>query len=131
MKYFCLLCFALTILTTGCKKVQAPASGVTEDAVGLPFYPASAEWGTGSRVIQDSGVTLAASARETSDAPDKVIAFYKKKISDAKIIADSFGDLVHTNITGKTKDGSDAEVLVMKLPQQKTQIFVSVRRHPK
>jgi hypothetical protein len=126
-----IFCLVVAAGVSGCKKAEKPASGVTEDAVGLPFYPASAEWGTGSRVTQDSGVNLAASARETSDAPDKVIAFYKKKIPNAKIIADSLGDLFHTNITGKTKDGADAEVLVMKLPQQKTQIFISVRRPKK
>ena len=131
MNNFYLALLVVAVSMTGCKKAQPPASGVTEDAVGLPFYPSSTEWGTGSRVIQDNGVTLAASARETTDAPDKVIAFYKKKLQDAKTVANGLGDLVHTNVSGKTKDGSDAEVLVMKLPQQKTQIFVSVRRHPK
>jgi hypothetical protein len=131
MNHWWLLCLVVAVSITGCKKVEKPASGVTEDAVGLPFYPSSAEWGTGSRVTQDNGITIAASARETSDAPEKVIAFYKKKIPDAKFIADGVGDLVHTDITGKTKDGADAEVLVMKLPQQKTQIFVSIRRRPK
>ena len=74
---------------------------------------------------------LAASARETNDPPDKVIAFYKKKIQGPQISSSNVGDIVHTNIIGRTSDGSDAEVLVMKLPQQRTQIFLSVRRTKK
>jgi hypothetical protein len=126
MKRSLLLGLLVLLPFSACKKKTAPAETVAENVIGVAFYPKSTEWSTASSAGDESG--NASSVRQTDDPPDKVIAFYKEQIKEAKVTADGFSDLVHTNITGKTKDGSDVEVLVMKMPQQKTQIFVSVRR---
>ena len=134
MKRCWVICLLSLLVLSACKKkapstdtvTEKAAEKVTENQVGVVFYPKSTEWGTGSTAGQESGA--AASARQTDDPPEKVIAFYKEQIKEAKVTADKLGDLIHTNITGKTKDGAEVEVLVMKTPQQKTQIFISVRR---
>lgn len=117
---------------SGCKKKPAATESKLETVIaienktGVVFYPKSTEWGNGSSTGDETGT--AATARQTDDEPEKVIEFYKKEIKDAKVRNENVGDIVHTTITGKTKDGSEAEVLVLKMPKQKTQIFVSVPR---
>lgn len=128
MKRRWIVCVLLVLSLAGCKKAERKPEGITEKAIGLPFYPKSTEWGTGSTKAQEGDSATTSSSRETGDAPDKVVAFYKKKVKNAKVTASNFGDIVRTNITGQTKDGGDAEILVMKMPQQKTQVFVSVTR---
>jgi hypothetical protein len=94
-----LLALAIILLFGNCKKkAEQPAPTITEKEIGLPFYPKSTEWGTASSKL---------AADDT---------------------ASLFADIVRTNIVGQTKDGRDVEVLVMKMPQQKTQIFLSVAR---
>jgi hypothetical protein len=128
MKRFRLIALVLVVAVAGCKKKTAPDAPlipVTENKTGVALYPKSTEWGTGSSAGDANGNT--ATTRQTDDAPQKVIDFYKQEIRDAKVTSENFSDIVHTTITGKTKDGAVAEVVVMKLPEQKTQIFVSVR----
>lgn len=123
-----IICVLLVLSVAGCKKAERKPDAITENAIGLPFYPKSTEWGTGSTKAQEGDSATTSSSRETGDAPDKVVAFYKKKIKNAKVTANSFGDIARSNITGQAKDGGDVEILVMKMPQRKTQIFVSVTR---
>ncbi|MGZ5553202.1 MAG: hypothetical protein ACXWHF_06145 [Chthoniobacterales bacterium] len=131
-KLLCLGYFILALTLTGCGKKKATdvigAPTVSEKAVGVPFYPGSGEWGTGSAETKSEERALTSSSRETSDAPEKVIAYYQKNLKDAKMSGENLGDIVHTSITGKAKDGSEAEVVVMKMPNEKTQIFLSVTR---
>ena len=126
MKRAVVVCLVVLLPFSACKKKIASTETVPENAIGVAFYPKSTEWSTASSAGDESG--NASSVRQTDDPPDKVIAFYKEQIKEAKLTADGFSDLVHTNITGKTKDGADVEVLVMKMPKQTTQIFVSVKR---
>src|ERR1700730_12362208 len=111
MKRSWVICLLPLLALSACKKKAASTEPitekVTENMVGVVFYPKSTEWGTGSSDGQESGA--AASARQTDDPPEKVIAFYKEQIKEAKVSADKLGDLVHTNITGKTKDGAEVE----------------------
>ena len=125
MKRLSVVCLLVLLPFSACKKKTASTETVAENVVGVAFYPKSTEWSTASSAGDESG--NASSVRQTDDPPDKVIAFYKDQIKDARVIADGFSDLVHTNITGKTKEGAEVEVLVMKMPKQKTQIFVSVK----
>jgi hypothetical protein len=127
MKRSVVICLVALVPLGACKKKteSTETETVAENVVGVTFYPKSTEWGTGSSAGKDGG--NAASARQTDDAPEKVIEFYKKEIKEAKVSSQNLGDIVHTTVTGKTKDGAEAEVLVMKMPSQKTQIFISVK----
>jgi hypothetical protein len=125
MKHCWVICLVLVLSLGACKKKAATSDMVTEKSIGVAFYPKSTEWGTSSSKAENGG--SAASARQTDDSPEKVIAFYKKRINEAKVSATGFSDIINTSITGKTKEGSDVEVLVIKMPKEKTQIFVSVR----
>lgn len=118
------ICLTVILLFAGCKKSAQQPEAVTTEEIGLPFYPRSSEWGTGSSKAQEGGT--ASSARETEDAPEKVVAFYKKKVSKANVVTGDFGDVARRTITGQTKDGRDVEILVLKMPAQKTQVFLSV-----
>ncbi len=125
MKRWWIIC-ALALLALGACKKKAPTTETAiENKTGVALYPGSTEWGTGSSAGNDG--SNPASARQSDDAPAKVIEFYKKEIREAKVRSEDLGDIVHTNITGKTKEGAEVEVLVMKMPKQKTQIFVSVK----
>ena len=126
MKRSSIVCLLVLLPFSACKKKTTTSTEpVIENKTGVAFYPKSTEWGTGSSEGKDGG--NAATVRQSDDAPEKVIEFYKKEIREAKVSSENFGDIVHTTITGKTKDGAEAEVLVMKMPTQKTQIFVSVK----
>ena len=129
MKRFWLAAAILILAIAGCRKQTTPDSPtlpVVENKTGVSLYPKSSEWGPGNSAGDGSGSN--ATARQSDDAPEQVIEFYKKELRDTKVSSDNLGDIIHITLTGKTKDGATAEVVVMKLPQQKTQIFVSARR---
>jgi hypothetical protein len=125
-------CIALLVLVSivACKKkastTQTETAVIAENKTGVILYPKSTQWGPGNSGGEQSGTT--ATAQESDDSPQKVIEFYNKQLKNPKVTSDNLGEIIHTTVTGKTKDGAEAEVSVMKLPQQKTQIFISVRR---
>ena len=125
MKRLSVVCLLVLLPFIACKKQAPTTETVVENKTGVSLYPKSTEWGTGSSAGNDG--SNPASARQSDDPPEKVIEFYKKEIKEAKVSSENLGDIVHTTVTGKTKDGAEAEVLVMKMPQQKTQIFISVK----
>ena len=130
----CFTCCLLLAGVSGCGKKKEEAGAtisrppIGEKEVGLPFYPGSSEWGTGSTTTQNDERFLASSSRTTDDPPDKVVAYYRDSLKDATVAGENLGDIVRTTIIGTTRDGSEAEVLVMKMPDARTQIFLSVAR---
>src|SRR4051794_32205444 len=102
MKRLWVTAVILVVAMSGCRKQATPDSPklpVTENKTGVALYPKSTEWGTGSSAGAANGNT--ATTRQTDDAPQKVIDFYKQEIRDAKVISENFSDIVHTTITGK------------------------------
>lgn len=61
----------------------ASMGGVTEADLGVPFYPGSKEKPNASAKTSANGMDVVTCVRTTSDAPDKVLAFYKDKATAA------------------------------------------------
>jgi hypothetical protein len=107
MKNFGLLIIAVGILAAGCgsktdttvdggttgssgsskmgsdKGGTTDAGGVTEADLGVGFYPGSTDKPTGMAKVDGSEGTNFVSTRTTTDAIDKVVAFYKDAITKA------------------------------------------------
>lgn len=91
---------------SGNKQQVTAASGLTEDEIGLPFYPGSQEKPDSSVKTQAGSTATFMSVRVTSDAPADVIAFYKPKLSQTNVISAGGNEL----LTGKLPDGASVQV---------------------
>ena len=106
------------------------AGVVTESALGLPFYPGSEEG-------KDSGLSMKSedpkaksviSSRSTKDDPDKVIAFYKDKITGGQSSSANAGGTKVAGITGgKLSNGAEANVTAINDGKRDTVIMVTVK----
>lgn len=77
------------------------AGELTEATMNFPIYPGSTALANGDSTISADGQTIYLSNRETTDAPEKVIEFYKDKVKEPQTTVS--GKL--SMIQGKTDDG--------------------------
>jgi len=91
---------------SGKKQEITVASSLSEDEIGLPFYPGSQEKPEASVKSQAGSTKALLSVRVTPDAPADVIAFYKPKLSKANVITVGGNDLLR----GKLPDGASVQV---------------------
>jgi hypothetical protein len=104
----------------------SPKPGISEDELGVRFYPGSSESKEGTlKILADKGNNLA-SVRTTKDDPAKVSDFYKGKIMAS--IATDVSDATTKKwlITGDSSNGDDVSVYAVKKPGQDTEITVTV-----
>lgn len=97
-------------------------SSVSEQDLGLPFYPGSSALENRDMRVEANGGKTFLSVRTTGDAPSKVLDFYKGKVKDAALTStDKFG-----SINGKLEDGRKVMVMAMTQDSGKTEVQVSV-----
>ncbi len=97
------------------------ASEVTESELGLPFYPGSNPFGHSDIKINSPGAEMYTSVRSTADAPEKVVGFYKDKVTKPQTMSSEKSAMV----TGKLPNGHTA-IISASVTDGKTQISVSV-----
>lgn len=83
--------------------------GVTERALGMPFYPGSEELRPGGRYTDSSG-TAAQSFRKTRKPVSDVIAFYRKHLD---VVLHEIVDASSTTLVGE-KDGMHVTVVAVR-----------------
>lgn len=82
------------------------ASDVSEQELGLPFYPGSARIDGRDMKVDNKGEKTFSSVRSTSDTIVKVVEFYKDKVTEAATTtSDQFG-----MVSGKLEDGRKASI---------------------
>jgi len=106
---------------------QMNNAGVTEDVLGLPFYPGSEEAKAGgSSVIDSTDGKLVQCTRTTKDDPDQVASFYKDKISAASNSSNISGDTKRVILGGKLTSGAEVSIMATKKGAENTSILVNV-----
>ena len=105
-------------------------ASVSEDDLGLPFYPGSVQDPKGSMLMTVGGEKTAVSTSTSEDDPEKVIAFYKDKVQEPVDSNSASGDTKLGTLHGKLKDGADVNVTADRKGAGDTHVFVSVK-HPK
>lgn len=98
-------------------------TNVTEEELGLPFYPGSSAKDGGGIVSNENGRKSVFCTRTTSDDPEKVIAFYKDKIQEPKDTSATMGELKSATLTGKL-NGAEIQVTAVKQGAEMTQISI-------
>jgi hypothetical protein len=86
----------------------AEVGGVTEADLGVPFYPGSTAKPNMSSKTDANGMTMVASVRDTTDAPDKVGAFYKDALTKAGYKVNVASMNGTTSVTGTKGKGTFA-----------------------
>jgi len=82
------------------------ASEVSEQELGLPFYPGSAKVDGRDMKVDNKGEKTFSAVRTTSDTIVKVVDFYKDKVAEAATTtSDQFG-----MVSGKLEDGRKASI---------------------
>lgn len=110
----------------------ATGTEVTEDDIGLPFYPGS---------TRNPSATMKASTPEgdsfqcglkSPDVPSKVIEFYKPKLKDAQTAAmnDGTGDV--QTVSGKLENGAKVGIVVRRTKDSnESEISITVVKEKK
>ncbi|MEI7576938.1 MAG: hypothetical protein WCK51_08600 [Armatimonadota bacterium] len=93
---------AIQVEGNGVTASMGGKSTVTEEELGLPFYPGSSEKDGGSMKVETGDEKTCVSARTTSDEVAKVKAFYAEKFPALKFV-------------GGAADGGSSEIGVGKL----------------
>ncbi|MER3413161.1 MAG: hypothetical protein C4341_02770 [Armatimonadota bacterium] len=95
--------------------------GVTEEHLGLPFYPGSEESKPGGRFTDSLG-SAAQSFRKTNAPVADVVAFYRKRLD---VVQHEIVDAASTTLIGE-KDGMQVTVIAVR----KSDSTVGARRGP-
>jgi hypothetical protein len=103
------------------KQSSISTDQVTEEEVGMPFYPGSQPTDKDIKAIVGSEKNYM-STRTTSDSPEKVMEFYKSKNPDPKGSSMSTSDMAL--VSGTLKDGRKFAVSA-RVKDGKTQISLS------
>jgi hypothetical protein len=99
---------------------------VTEADLGVPFYPGSKEKPNANFLATENGKKSVVCTRTTSDAPDKVIEFYKDKVEQASTSSGAVGDMHSATLSGKVK-GGEITVTAVKQGDADTDISIGFR----
>ncbi len=107
------------------KTTKVETQGGSEAELGLPFYPGSAEttWAS-SDVSAESHVVM--SMRTTSDAPQKVLEFYKPKLKNPSQVVSNASGTQNITLTGKLENGAEVAITATMPKGEKTSITVGV-----
>jgi hypothetical protein len=100
---------------------------VTEDILGLPFYPGSDEAKSGSMISETPDAKSVVSTRTTKDDPDQVAAFYKDKVPGISNSSTTTGDSKMVIMSGKTASGVETSVMASKKGSEDTTIMVQTK----
>lgn len=96
--------------------------GVTEDDLGLPFYPGSEEVRPGGR-FTDSAGTAAQSFRKTGASVAEVIGFYRKRLD---VVLHEIVDASSTTLIGEA-NGMHVNLVAVRRPDW-TEVSVFTKR---
>jgi hypothetical protein len=108
--------------------VKSGPNVVTEDDLGLPFYPGSTEGPNGaSMVAKAPDGTTAMSMRTTTDDPSKVMDFYSPKLTGVKPSTLNANGQIMDSLVGTIADGRSATVLITRGTTGDTTVSVSVK----
>jgi len=83
---------------------------LTEEELGVPFYPGSAEKPNTAFKADTPTEQSRLSVRTTSDDPAKVAEFYKGKVKDAKVSSMAMEQQEMQLVHGKTESGGEVTV---------------------
>ncbi len=110
----------------GTSRMSSDPSSVTEADLGLPFYPGSTPRANTAASIDTPEMKSRTSLRETSDSWEKVVEFYKPKLTDANVVTNSSGQSGGAIMSGKI-DGKDVMITAsINGETKKTDISVAV-----
>lgn len=100
---------------------------ITEDELGVPFYPGSTEQGSSQMRAETNVEKSYISCRITNDEPSKVIEFYKNKIKDYSTSESSTSDMATGTCEGKLDSGAKFTVTAeRKKGSDKTEVKIDV-----
>jgi len=100
----------MTIKTDKGDQTLSAGTGITEEELGMTFYPGSADKEGGSMKTDTPEASSRLSVRTTADAPSKVVAFYKDKIKEPSTVSASSGGNENEILTGKLEDGATVQI---------------------
>ena len=107
--------------------LQMNPSAVSEEALGLPFYPGSEESKAGMTALSDTpDAKTAMSTRTSKDDPDKIQAFYKDMVPGAATSSATMNDSKIESVSGKLANGAEVSIAITKKGSEDTQILVTV-----
>lgn len=102
---------------------------VSESELGLPFYPGSKAVEYGSSKIMEGERSMFAVNRTSSDVPDKVIEFYKSRVTEPQVFNSSGGGSTQAQISGKLSDGSEVAIIATRDEKSsETMVMITVQR---
>jgi uncharacterized protein YebE (UPF0316 family) len=98
--------------------METGASKVSEEELGLPIYPGAEQTGSmnWSLSAKEEGGSVSTVSFTTKDAYDKVLAFYKDKVKNPTMSAET-----------KDEDGKRTAVLSVITEKEKRHLIVSVK----
>lgn len=121
---------SLTVTDSSGKQTNQPKSEVTEESLGLPFYPGSAEGGKSlSAVISNpKGGNFIHSDRTTSDSAAKVIAYYEPKLTNARKKSRTVAGMTVKTVAGEIEKGVKVWVSATQSDGKPTQVTIQAKR---
>lgn len=104
-----------------------PDVTVSEDDLGLPFYPGSEQKPHALSKVETADGKMVVTVRLTDDEPERVVEFYRPLLRDAVLTNVDDSDNRRQILTGKTERGHDAVIGITRPPgAKKTEINLSV-----
>lgn len=83
---------------------------ITEAELGLPFYPGSTEVKVASMKAETKSERTFISVRQSTDSPEKVIAFYRPLVLEPELTTKKDDSRDEQELKGKDKDGNKVAV---------------------
>lgn len=109
--------------------MQMGQAQVSEDELGVPFYPGSTEpEASMSSKIENDKEKVVTSIRTSKDDPAKVVDFYNGKVKNAVKSGVAGGAIQTASLQGQLENGADIAVAATKDGDQETQILITVTR---
>lgn len=100
----------VTVKTDKGDQTMSAGSSMTEDELGMPFYPGSSEKEGSSLKTDTPDGSSRLAVRVTADTPAKVVAYYKDKLSEPSTMSASSGGNEHEILTGKLANGATVQI---------------------